>query len=63
MKNDVICTYCKQPLDIGSNTVGVQQGVLGPQRFIPLEEPMLFCSDECVSRAFDHVPKMPPRVP
>ena len=60
MKN---CVYCRRTLSIGADALGVQRGVLGHQRFIPLEEPLLFCSEACLHCHYDETPTLPPRIP
>jgi len=61
--HDRTCTYCRKRLEIGHDMIGVQHGVNGRQRFIPLEEPLLFCSEPCLRRHYDDVPTLPPRIP
>jgi len=61
--NDHQCGYCRKRLEIGHDVRGVQHGVVGHKRFIPLDEAVLFCSDECLSRYYNGTPKLPPRIP
>jgi len=44
------CKACGRKLNQGADIVALQEGVLGPRGFIPLEELVFFCSDVCLSR-------------
>lgn len=57
------CGYCRTRLDIGRDSLGVQRGVVGHKRFIPLDDVIVFCSDECVSKYFNGTPSVQPRIP
>ena len=57
------CGYCRTRLFVGAYVLGVQKGVMGQQRFVPLEELELFCGDECLSKAFNGTLAMPERLP
>jgi hypothetical protein len=57
------CGYCRTKLDIGRNVIGVQHGVLGHERFIPLDEIVVLCSEECLQKYFDGTPTAKQRIP
>ncbi|HOC43268.1 MAG TPA: hypothetical protein PKJ99_09695 [Thermoanaerobaculales bacterium] len=57
------CAYCRKTLDIGQDVLGAHHGVLGHQRFIPLDDLVVLCSEECLCHYFNGTPKLPPRVP
>ncbi len=59
------CPNCRRPLDIGVDVICVEEGVIGMKGFIPLEKPMLFCSEKCLCDYFDlnDLPKVPKRIP
>jgi len=45
------------------DVIAVQHGVQGHHRFVPLEEPLGFCSERCVRNHLDDVPSISPRIP
>ncbi len=57
------CTYCRKKLDIGRDAISAQNGVIGHKRFIPLDDMLIFCCDECVRQHFNGGPKVRPRIP
>lgn len=61
------CVQCHRALDLGTDLVGIQQGVLGPRGFVQLEERKLLCSDTCaenyVCNGKTEVHEMPRRIP
>ncbi len=63
MKTKRICTLCRARLDVGVNCWATRQGVMGNERFIPLEEKSLFCSEECVHRHFNGSMRLTRKLP
>ena len=59
------CTRCGRSLDIGTDTIAVTDGVIGPRGFVPLDEPRYFCCNDCLLiRGDDHeIEKLPRRIP
>lgn len=57
------CTLCRSRLDIGRDAIGAQNGVVGHKRFVPLDDMLLFCSEECIRQHFNGGPKQRPRIP
>ena len=59
------CANCNMELEIGKDTITVQEGVTGLKGFIPLENILYFCCDKCLRDYFDigDLPSMPRRVP
>lgn len=47
------CTECRRELDYGADVLSVQEGVIGPRGVVPVDEPLLFCSEECLRAYFD----------
>ena len=45
---------CKRKLNIGLDVIGVQNGVIGTRGFIPLEDMILFCNEECLKKYFEN---------
>lgn len=56
---------CGRELQMGDDALMLQRVVIGVQRPVPLEEPLLFHSDECFQEyACDsEQPKLPKRIP
>lgn len=53
---------------MGKDVLGVQEGVIGPRGFVPLEDMLFFCSDDCSRDYFGKVdlsklPKVNRKVP
>ena len=42
------CAQCRRDLDLGVDAVGIQQGVIGPRGFVPLEDMRLLCGENCL---------------
>ncbi len=63
MKREIQCTYCRSKIAIGGDCWGVQQGVMGNERFIPLEDQLIFCSEECVHKHFNGSLRLAERIP
>ncbi|MCK6465304.1 MAG: hypothetical protein L6Q93_10770 [Phycisphaerae bacterium] len=59
------CARCRRSIEPGADVIGLQDGVLGPRGFIPLEEHRFFCNEDCLRADFDHgdVEKLPRRIP
>jgi hypothetical protein len=58
------CAYCRASLALGTDVLALTRGVLGPRGFIPLEEPVLLCSEACLARYAEPVEEgPPPRIP
>jgi hypothetical protein len=65
MENNKTCANCIRELDIGVDTIRVDEGVIGMKGFIPLENTLLFCCERCLRDYFDigNLPSMPERFP
>ena len=50
------CDNCEGEIYLGSDVISVEKCVSGPRGHIPLGETLTFCSEDCVSRYFDHEP-------
>jgi hypothetical protein len=60
------CTNCIRELDIGTEVLRVDEGVIGTKNsFVPLENTLLFCCDRCLRDYFDigDLPSVPRRFP
>jgi hypothetical protein len=59
------CTNCIRQLDVGVDTIRVDEGVIGTKDFVPLDSTMFFCSERCLRDYFDmgDLPSVSPRVP
>lgn len=60
------CSNCQRELDIGTDTLRVEEGVIGTREsFVPLDKILYFCSDKCLKDYFDmsDLPSLPPRIP
>ena len=62
------CAHCREEIDYGKDVLSVEEGVAGPRGFVPLEEKLFFCSEECLRDYYDKVdlsklPKVKRRVP
>lgn len=57
------CANCRKPLTLGTNLYGLQEGVIGPRGFVPLEDPVLLCTMQCVRAHGTDVPSGPERIP
>ena len=49
---NMLCASCQRNLTEGMDVLGVQEGVVGPRGFVPLEEILLLCSEECLRTYF-----------
>ena len=65
MENKKNCANCRRDLDIGVDAIKVDEGVIGTKDFVPLDKPMFFCCDECLSAYYDmsNLPSVPQRMP
>ena len=65
MEDKKTCTNCRRELDVGVDATRVDEGVIGLKDFVPLGEPLFFCSEECIRAYYDlsGLPSVPPRVP
>ena len=52
-KSPYHCTACRCEIYEGWDLIEVREGVLGLKGFIPLEEPLLFCSAKCLVEHFE----------
>ena len=50
------CANCQRELSMGLDVLSLQQGVVGPRGFVPLEEMTLLCNKECVRQYFSDDP-------
>ena len=59
------CEACRRELEMGQDAILVQEGVVGPRGFVPLEDPECFCSTKCVGDHYGDrdMDKLPRRVP
>jgi hypothetical protein len=57
------CATCDRSLDLGVEVIRTEIGVMGGQGFVPLEDPMIFCSDKCADDYFRLEDSFPPRIP
>ena len=62
------CDNCQGEIYFGRDVIRVEKCVRGPRGIIPLGETLTFCSEDCVSRHFDHepasdLPEVPRRIP
>ena len=61
------CSDCNRELEEGKDILELRTGVLGLRGFVPLEDELVFCSEEClrehVDVAKDDLLKFPKRVP
>jgi hypothetical protein len=59
------CTNCIRELDIGVDTLRVDEGVIGTKDFVPLDSTMFFCCEKCLCDYFDmsDLPSMPRKIP
>ena len=65
METSKICANCIRELDIGTDVLRVEEGVIGTKGFIPLENTLYFCCERCLKDYFDtaDLPNMPGRFP
>jgi hypothetical protein len=59
------CTNCIRQLDVGVDTIRVDEGVIGTKNFVPLDSTMFFCCERCLRDYFDmgDLPRVPVRIP
>ena len=50
------CTNCSRVIRLGEDTITAERGVIGPRGNVPLDRPLTFCSDDCVSSFFNGTP-------
>ena len=65
MENKQNCANCQRELDVGVDAGMWVDGVMGTKDFIPLENMLLFCCDQCHRDYFDigSLPSVSPRIP
>jgi hypothetical protein len=66
MENKKTCANCRRDLDIGTDTLRVEEGVIGTRgSFVPLDKTLYFCCDRCLKDYYDmsDLPNMPKRIP
>lgn len=51
-EQEYTCGECKKELHMGVQAWSVREGVLGTRGFVPLEENLLFCGDDCLRAYF-----------
>jgi len=59
------CVACRRDLQQGEDVTILQDGVLGPRGFVPLEARRFFCSWKCLERHFcdEPVERIKRRIP
>jgi len=59
------CANCTRELDIGVDTLRVDEGVIGTKDFVPLDSTMFFCCERCLYDYFDmgDLPSVPRKIP
>ena len=67
-KEILLCDHCSKKVSYGGDVISVEKCVNGPRGVIPLGEVFRFCTEDCVSRFFDHepvtdLPRIPRRIP
>ncbi|MBE7456489.1 MAG: hypothetical protein HS102_08030 [Planctomycetia bacterium] len=62
---DERCRRCHHLIPEGADVIGVQDGVLGPRGFVPLESHRFFCDENCLRDYFQNgdVEKLSRRIP
>lgn len=40
--------HCQRELDLGVDAIALQHGVMGPRGFVPLEDRVFFCDEDCL---------------
>jgi hypothetical protein len=65
MEEKKTCANCRRELDVGVDTIRVDEGVIGLKDFVALGEPMFFCCEKCIREYFDlsDLSRVPPRIP
>lgn len=57
------CASCRTTLALGLDVIAIQHGVVGPRGFVPLDEPDLVCSEECLAQYPAPIEEAPHRIP
>ena len=59
------CTNCRRELVIGTDVLGLQEGVIGTRGLVPLADTLLFCGEECLTdyHSDSDVATLPRRTP
>ena len=61
------CEHCRRTLDQGIDVLAIQEGVIGPRGFVPLEDHLFLCGEECREAYFcdpaEERVKLPRRIP
>ena len=62
---DKKCANCRRELDVGVDSIRVDEGVIGTKDFVPLDSTMFFCCETCLRDYFDmgDLPSVSPRIP
>ncbi len=65
MENKKTCANCRRELDVGVDTIRIDEGVIGMKDFVPLDKTLFFCCEKCISSYFDlgNLPSVPKRIP
>jgi len=65
MEDKHACENCRRELDIGTDATRIDEGVIGMKGFVPSDNTMYFCSEECVHAYYDlgDLPSVPRRIP
>ncbi len=65
--NTLQCAACRKEIEEGMDVFDVQEGVVGLSGFVPLTDPLVFCSEECLRKHFTfagrNLSKAPKRMP
>lgn len=62
----IICNNCLRELDVGVETLRVEEGVIGTKgNFVPLDKTTFFCGERCLREYYDigDLPSVPGRIP
>jgi len=59
----LICVKCQRHLELGMDVIELQEGVIGPRGFVPLEDAVLYCSEQCLKDNFNNSAYTPQRIP
>lgn len=65
MENKLTCAQCQRELDVGVDILRVDEGVRGMKDFVPLDNTLYFCCEDCIREYFDlsGLPSIPGRFP
>lgn len=64
METEKTCSNCNRQLEIGTDVIRADEGVIGMKGFIPLENVLFFCCERCLKEYFNgDLPNLPGRIP